>query len=52
MNLQVAGKILSSGGIRVTALKSGKALLAYIQDGGGCPDLILLDVKMPDMDGY
>ena len=52
MNLQVAGKILSSGGIRVTALKSGKALINYITDGNACPDLILLDVKMPEMDGY
>ena len=52
MNLQVAGKILSSGGIRVTALKSGKALINYIADGNDCPDLILLDVKMPEMDGY
>ena len=51
MNLQVAGKILAAGGIRVTALKSGKALINYISDGGNCPDLILLDVKMPDMDG-
>ncbi|MBR3056943.1 MAG: response regulator [Clostridiales bacterium] len=52
MNLQVAGKILSSGGIRVTALKSGKTLLNYMEDGGACPDLILLDIKMPEMDGY
>ena len=52
MNLQVAGKILSAGGIRVTALKSGKSLINYITDGGKCPDLILLDVKMPEMDGY
>lgn len=52
MNLQVAGKILSSGGIRVTALKSGPALLNYIEEDGQIPDLILLDIKMPDMDGY
>ena len=52
MNLQVASKILSSGGIRVTPFKSGKTLLDYISSGGECPDLILLDVKMPEMDGY
>lgn len=52
MNLQVAGKILSSGGIRVTALRSGRALLSYIEERGECPDLILLDIKMPEMDGY
>lgn len=52
MNLQVAGKILSSGGIRVTALKSGKALLSFIEECEKVPDLILLDVKMPEMDGF
>ena len=52
MNLQVAGKILSSGGIRVTALKSGKALLSFIEEAEKMPDLILLDVKMPEMDGF
>ena len=49
-NLKIAGHILSKQNIRVTALKSGKALLDYI--GTNRPDLILLDVKMPDMDGF
>ena len=52
MNLQIAGKILSSGGIRVTALKSGEALLSLIEEKKECPDLILLDIKMPGMDGF
>ena len=49
-NLKIAGHILSKQNIRVTALKSGKALLDYI--GTNRPDLILLDVKMPEMDGF
>ena len=52
INLQVAGKILSEGGIHVTALKSGAALLEYMDSHESICDLILLDVKMGDMDGY
>lgn len=50
-NLQVAGHILSRNNMRVTALRSGKALLDYVAKNGA-PDLILLDIKMPKMDGF
>ena len=50
-NLKVAGHILSKNNMRVTALKSGKAFLDYISSNG-LPDLILLDIKMPEMDGF
>lgn len=50
-NLQVAGHILSRNNMRVTALRSGKALLDYVAKNG-TPDLILLDIKMPEMDGF
>ena len=50
-NLQVAGQILSRRGMRVTALKSGRAMLDYIAEHG-VPDLVLLDIMMPDMDGF
>ncbi len=50
-NLQMAGHILSKNNMRVTALKSGSALLDYIGKNG-TPDLILLDIKMPEMDGF
>lgn len=50
-NLKVAGHILSKAGMRVTALKSGKLALDYIRKNG-FPDLILLDVNMPEMDGF
>ena len=52
INLQVAGKILSSGGLHVTALKSGSALIEYLETAKNLPNLILLDVKMPEMNGY
>lgn len=49
-NLNVAGRILSKSGLYVTAIRSGKALLTYLEDN--LPDLILLDIKMPEMDGF
>lgn len=51
MNLKMAGHILSKNNMRVTALKSGQALLEYIKNHES-PDLILLDIKMPEMDGF
>ncbi len=50
-NIKLAGRILSQNGYRVTGLKSGNAFLNYVAENG-CPDLVLLDVKMPDMDGF
>ena len=50
-NLQMAGTILSKHNMRVTALKSGQALLTYVKENGA-PDLILLDIMMPEMDGF
>lgn len=52
INLQVAGKILSSGGLRVAALRSGDALFDYLEKEDELPNLILLDVKMPGMSGF
>ena len=52
INLQVAGKILSSGGFHVAALKSGEALFDYLAKETELPNLILLDVKMPGMNGF
>ena len=49
-NLKMAGRILSKNSMRVTALKSGYALIDYIKTNK--PDLILLDIKMPGLDGF
>lgn len=53
-NLMMAGNVMSKNGMRVTALKSGKALLEYIDsiNTKEMPDLCLLDIKMPDMSGF
>lgn len=52
INLQVAGKILSSGGMHVIALKSGEALFEYLDKETDMPNLILLDVNIPGMGGF
>ena len=49
VNLQLAGRILSKAGFYVAALKSGPALLDYIENN--TPSLISLDINMPVMDG-
>ncbi len=51
INLKAAGYILSNANMRVTGLKSGQALLDYVSEKG-FPDLVLLDIKMPGMDGF
>ena len=44
-NLKMAGRILSKNNMRVTALKSGMALLDYIKTNKP-------DIKMPGLDGF
>ena len=50
INLKVAGKVLGEAGIRTISIKSGIDLLTFLKND--IPDLILMDVKMPEMDGY
>ena len=49
-NLKMAGMILSKNNMRVTALRSGTALIEYVKTNQ--PDLILLDIRMPGIDGF
>ena len=49
--LKLAGHLLSKAGYRVTALKSGRLALDYVRKNG-VPDLFLLDLNMPDLDGF
>ncbi len=49
-NLQVLGSILSSEGYHFTPATNGKQALKIIEKRH--PDLILLDIMMPEMDGY
>ncbi len=50
-NLKIAGTILSENGMQVTAVSSGSELIRQLEDGAR-PDLIMLDVIMPGMDGF
>ncbi|MCR5675384.1 MAG: diguanylate cyclase [Lachnospiraceae bacterium] len=50
-SLKAMGSILSENGMYVTALNSGRALLDRVKKGN-VPDLVLLDIMMPQMDGF
>ncbi len=50
MNLQVLVRTLQSSGHRILAARSGRAAIDIATRAR--PDLILLDVMMPDMDGF
>ena len=49
-NLQVLAGMLKDRGYRVRPVPSGK--LALLAAGRDPPDLVLLDINMPDMNGY
>lgn len=46
------GEALEEEGYRVVAAENGKHALRLLRDDGLRPDLILLDIMMPEMDGW
>ena len=49
-NLRMASHILTGEGMRVSCLKSGGETLKFLEKN--IPDLILMDIHMPEMDGF
>ncbi|MDA3788340.1 MAG: response regulator [Desulfobacula sp.] len=49
-NLQFLGKLLSNNGYEVGMALNGQQALNFVKKND--PDLILMDIMMPDMDGY
>ena len=49
-NLKMASYILGRAQMRVSCLKSGKDAVQFLKENR--PDLILLDIHMPEMDGF
>ncbi|MBO4266769.1 MAG: diguanylate cyclase [Lachnospiraceae bacterium] len=50
LSLKNAREQLNKKGMRVSCLRSGKELLTFMENND--PDLILLDILMPEMDGF
>jgi CheY-like chemotaxis protein/HPt (histidine-containing phosphotransfer) domain-containing protein len=51
-NQQVASELLGSEGAQVVVAGSGAMALGVLSGEGALPDLILMDIQMPEMDGY
>jgi two-component system, sensor histidine kinase and response regulator len=50
VNQKLAAALLEKRGFRVTTMENGKAALAALE--GASFDLLLMDVQMPEMDGF
>jgi len=51
-NLQLVKNVLDKHGYKVTLMESGAEAIAYLKSRHNTIDLILLDIMMPEMDGY
>lgn len=52
VNRRVAGKFLAKYGVEAVCLPGGALALDYLKEKGDKVDLVLMDIQMPEMDGY
>lgn len=51
MNMQLVEYLLEEGGYQIVKAASGEEALTITRDSGSPPDLILMDIHLPGMDG-
>jgi CheY-like chemotaxis protein len=51
MNMQLVEFLLEEGGFEIVKATSGEEALTITRDGSANPDLILMDIHLPGMDG-
>ncbi|GLR27015.1 hypothetical protein GCM10007875_21060 [Limnobacter litoralis] len=51
-NLRVAGRVLANQGAIVSSCKRGSEALKWLQETTHQIDVVLMDIQMPEMDGY
>lgn len=51
MNMQLVEFLLEEGGYDIVKATSGEEALNLTRDGASAPDLILMDIHLPGMDG-
>ena len=51
MNMQLVEFLLEEGGYDIVKAASGEEALAITRNGAQAPDLILMDIHLPGMDG-
>lgn len=52
MNLDVCRRILEKRGAKVFCVASGEGCIEFFRRSNDLPDLVLMDLRMPEMDGF